>query len=154
LEQGVDALQHITPGEREFLSPLNFLCYRGEYRDAIYLFDRIQCKAAECTVALQFCFLRLWRTPAPLYTHVYGSPFYTHAYGSVQRLFDQRTEAIVFERPTLLEPDGEEALLRLVERLLAAGADPNFSMWYDDSQGRVPNIIEGAWYRSALRLVC
>ncbi|KAK4032881.1 hypothetical protein C8A01DRAFT_40662 [Parachaetomium inaequale] len=124
LEQGADPLQHLTFDSRLFLAPLNFLCHRGQYRDAHYLLDMIRSKTPSTlsppnyTLALQACFVRL-RTPRPPFTVMLGS---------LRRYLDEYMQLVVSEKPPYPERDSEEALVGLVKQLLDVGADPSAAL--------------------------
>ncbi|KAK4152348.1 ankyrin repeat-containing domain protein [Chaetomidium leptoderma] len=118
LEHGADPLQAIALNEREFLAPLNFLCFRGQYRDAQYLLDRIQCRPADYTLALQSCFMWL----------LTRDQSFARTVGYLRHFLDghmEYMEDVVSDNPPLLEHDSEDALICLVKRLLEDTPPPS-----------------------------
>ncbi len=114
LGHGADPLQDLDMDERDFLTPLNFLCYWGRYRDASVLLSRVSCKPASLTLALQLCFARPGKIPAPL-------PSYPRP---LRHFLDEYIRVGVYGEREWPASDSEEALLPLVTTLLASGADP------------------------------
>lgn len=123
-----------------FFTALDFLCYWGKYRDAQYLLDRIQCTLPEYCEALELCFVRLLRRV----------PRFTYTRASLPQFLGDYMEAAVSGKPPLHEHDGEEALVCLIKRLLALGADANSRL--DVSLFPSPSDFVAARGTSALHL--
>ncbi|KAH6856039.1 ankyrin repeat-containing domain protein [Chaetomium sp. MPI-CAGE-AT-0009] len=119
------------------LFSLNFLCHRGQYRDAQYLLNRIRPSSDACTSALQFCFMPLPSQFMPLTTTLGSLRAYLNAYMAVY----------VSQKAHYVRPDGEEALVCLVRQLLDRGANPGTP--FPSLRGRNPPRAVG---KTALHL--